>query len=246
MKKRLYTATSVLILLALWAGLTHTRWANPFFFPAPERVWGAGRELWQSGELMEAWRASFGRVLLGFALAVALGTALGLACASSRPVRWLTEPWLQLTRPIPPIAWMPLAILWFGLGHGPAVFLTTVAAFFPIFLNVYFGVTQIDTKHILLSRSFGANTWLHLRFVIWPATWPAALNGYRVGFGMAWMATMAAEMLATPSGLGYLISTSQNLMRTDRVVLGMGLIGLTGWACDRAFQRLHARAEAWR
>jgi ABC-type nitrate/sulfonate/bicarbonate transport system permease component len=222
-------------LLALWWLATSLAWVNPFILPAPQGVFNAIKELWSTGELIEGLGMSFLRVGAGFLISVVLGTSLGLLLGLNSCLRALFNPLLQFLRPIPPIAWIPLSILWFGLGEGPAYSLTTIASFFPIVLNTWAGVEGVSPRHLDVARSFGCSRWMILKDVIWPAALPSILTGYRVGFGIAWMAVMAAEMVATPSGIGYLIQVSQNLLRTDRVVAGMIIIGCVGLVFDLIF-----------
>ncbi|MBX3021753.1 MAG: ABC transporter permease [Bdellovibrionales bacterium] len=218
---------------------------NPFLLPSPTAVVIAFIELLKSGELLlDIWESS-SRVFAGFALSVLIGTPLGLVLALSPRWRWSVDPLLQFLRPIPPIAWIPLTILWFGLGNGPAYSLTMIASFFPVVLNVYFGVSRIDPQHLDVARAFGATAGQRLREVIWPAALPSILTGYRIGFGTAWMAVMAAEMVASHTGLGYLIQVSQNMLRTDRVLVGMVCIGFVGFLFDRAFLKLQEHWVRW-
>lgn len=202
-------------------------------------------ELLRTGELFNDIWESTTRVFAGFAVSVILGTPLGLGLALSPRLRWCADPLLQFLRPIPPIAWIPLTILWFGLGNGPAYSLTMIASFFPVVLNVYFGVTRIDAQHFDVARCYGADFRLRLTKVIWPAALPSILTGYRIGFGTAWMAVMAAEMVASHTGLGYLIQVSQNMLRTDRVLVGMVSIGAVGFLLDRIFVYFQARWVRW-
>lgn len=199
----------------------------------------------ESGELLiDIWESAT-RVFAGFAMAALIGTPIGLLIALSDRVRWSLDPLLQFLRPIPPIAWIPLTILWFGLGNGPAYALTMIASFFPIVLNTYFGVQRIEAQHIDVARCFGASRALRLRALILPAALPSILTGWRIGFGTAWMAVMAAEMVASHTGLGYLIQVSQNMLRTDRVLVGMVSIGLVGFVLDRLFVALQSRWVRW-
>lgn len=244
-KERLYNAATLLTVLVIWEGVARLGWVNAFLLPSPTAVGAAFWELASSGDLWRDLWQSFVRVAGGFLASVVIGTPLGFALALSDRVRWSVDPVLQFLRPIPPIAWIPLTILWFGLGNGPAYSLTMIASFFPIVLSVYFGVSAVDPQHLQVARCFGAPAWLKLRAVYFPASLPSVLNGYRIGFGTAWMAVMAAEMVASHSGLGYLIQVSQNMLRTDRVLVGMACIGLAGFLLDRVFVRLQKSLVRW-
>ena len=184
-------------------------------------------------------------MLGGFVAAVFLGTALGFAIALNGTAARVCDPILNFLRPIPPVAWVPLAIVWFGIGNAPAFFLTFVAAFFPIVLNAAEGVRAIPEQHFQVAACLQASPQMVFRRVIWPGALPQLFTGYRVGFGIAWMAVVAAEMIAARSGLGHLIQVSQDVLRTDLVVAGMATIGVIGIGCDWGLRRLARRAMPW-
>jgi ABC-type nitrate/sulfonate/bicarbonate transport system permease component len=189
---------------------------------------------------------SLQHVGVGFVLAVIIGTPLGLAIGTNRALAALFDPPIQFLKPIPPIAWIPLAILWFGIGDAPSYFLTMIAALFPIVLNVHQGVRGISAQHFAVARCFETPRAMVLRFVIWPAALPFAMSGYRIGLAVAWMTVVGAEMIAAPSGLGHLIHESQDLLQTDKVIAGMFAIGFIGVAADYGLRRLESRLVPWR
>jgi ABC-type nitrate/sulfonate/bicarbonate transport system permease component len=244
-EQTLYRVSGIAVLLGTWDLAARLHWLNPIIVPSPEQVFAALGELARSGQLFSDAADSLRRVLLGFSLSVLLATPLGLGMGLSRRVRWGLSPVLQFLRPIPPVAWVPMTILWFGLGNGPSVSLTMIASFFPILMNTLLGVERIEPEHLDVARCFGATRGMILRDVILPSALPSILSGYRIGLGIAWMAVMAAEMIAAPSGLGYLIHVSQDMLRTDRVVAGMIAIGCMGFVLDLLFtgaKREHAPA----
>lgn len=245
LKKILYGSTTFLSLLLLWHLASRSLLLNPFILPSPETVAWAFQELLRSPDFWSDALASLRRVLGGFSISVLIGTPLGIFMGSSRKVRWLVDPVFEFFRPIPPIAWIPLAILWFGIGNGPAIFLTMIASFFPIVINSWHAVESIDRKHIDVARSFGANPGMIWREVLIPASLPTILSGYRIGLGLAWMAVMASEMIAAQSGLGYFIHVSQDMLRMDHVLCGMVMIGAIGLALDLLLVRVKIYLVRW-
>ena len=231
--------------LLVWAGLSATGRLNAFILPAPDAVLRALVQGIASGELLAATASSLRRVGGGFAVSLATAIPLGIALGSSRRLRALLEPLLKFIRPIPPIAWIPLAILWFGIGNGPSYFLTMIASFFPILTNTMAGVESVSRQHLAVARCFRATRASVLWDIVIPSALPMMISGIRIGFGFAWMAVVAAEMIATRSGLGYLIYTSQDLLRTDRVLVGMLVIGMIGLLVDTLIVHVRDRWIHW-
>ncbi len=234
-----------LFLLALWELCARMAWINPFLMPAPSVVAASLLEMSVSGQLWVDVRGSLLRVFTGFGLAVVIGTPVGIAMALSERVQQMFGPMVQLLRPIPPIAWIPLSILWFGLGGGSSYFLTMVGAFFPIVLNTHFGVRNVPDAYLQVARGFEVSRAKTFFKLIGPASLPYIMAGHRVGFGVAWMSLVGAEMLAVQSGLGYLIHVSQDLLKTERVIAGMFVIGVIGLGFDFAMRKLEARLNPW-
>jgi ABC-type nitrate/sulfonate/bicarbonate transport system permease component len=202
--------------------------ANPVQLPAPPSVLSAYRELLLDGSLMTDMAASMKRVFVGFLIAASLATPLALILAYSWTLRCMFLPVVTLIRPVPPIAWIPLAILWLGIGDPPSYFITAIAAFFPIFLNSYAGGAALLDEHVNAARSLGANSRSILLNVMLPSALPMIATGWRIGLGQAWMAVVTAELIAARSGLGYMIQINRINLETARVLVGMTLIGLLG------------------
>ncbi len=245
MKKLALQILPPLVLLLLWELCADYGLVNRFLMPAPSAIFVSLSELLKSGELVTDILQSIKRVGVGFAVAVFVGVPIGLAVGLSARMNLLLAPLVQFFRPISPIAWIPLAILWFGIGDGPSFFLTMIAALFPIILNTHFGVRSISAQHMRVARCFEAPFPLVFRRVIWPATLPYVISGCRIGLGIAWMSVVGAEMIAAHSGLGYLIHINQDLLRTDRVIGGMIVIGLIGLSFDYLMRILDRRMTHW-
>jgi len=213
--------------------------------PPPLGVVAAFLDLLRSGEILVHILASLRRVIVAFAVAAATGVALGVAIGWWRGFGDLVDPLVEFVRPIPPLAWIPLAIIWFGIGDTQNMFIIFLGAFFPIVVNTIEGVRSVDRPLVWGALTLGG-TWAQvLREIILPGALPLILTGLRIGLGVGWMALVAAELVAASSGLGFLIEDSRNLLFTERVLLGMGLIGLLGLAMDRLMRLLERRLTPW-
>ena len=213
-------------------------------FPRPIDVWCALCELVRHGLLAKYIVASLFRVTWGFTLAVLVGVPLGLLLGWYHYAAQALNPLIQGLRPISPIAWIPVAILWFGVSDAAPVFLIFLASVFPITVSAMAAVRGVKSVHIRAARNFGL-TGLQLFFqVIFPATLPQIITGLRIALGIAWLVVVAAEMIAVNSGLGYLIIDARNAgKRYDLVVAGMVVIGLIGCVLDllmRQAERFHS------
>jgi NitT/TauT family transport system permease protein len=176
------------------------------------------------------------RVVLGFLVAALIAIPLGVAMGWSRSVMYIVNPVVEILRPIPPIAWIGLALLWFGFGLSSAVFLVFIGAFFPILLNTIDGVRNVDKRLIEVAYTFGAKDREVLTKVVILAASPTIYTGLRVGMGIGWMCVVAAEMIAVKYGLGELILDATNLLKTDQVMVGMITIGILGLAINFLFE----------
>ena len=198
-----------------------------------------------SGELLCDAAASLYRIIVGFVIGAGLALLLGLLMGANETIYKLFNPLIQILRPIPPIAFIPLSILWFGLGNPPAIFLITLGAFFPVLMNTISGVRHVDAIYIRAARNLGANkTTLFLR-VILPAAAPYILAGARIGVGTAFIVVIVAEMIAVNNGLGYRILEAREFMWSDKIIAGMFTIGLIGLAIDTGMNRLNSHLLKW-
>ncbi len=213
-------------------------------FPGPWQVAQGIVELMRKGLLVKYIVASLFRVTWGFGLAVLVGVPFGLFLGWFRPAYWAFNPILQILRPISPIAWIPLAILWFGVSDASPVFLIFLASFFPITVSASAAVQNLQPVYLRAARNFGLSRVQLFRRVILPASLPQILTGVRIALGVAWLVVVAAEMIAVNSGLGYLIIDARNAgKRYDLVVAGMLVIGLIGLLLDLLVRRLERFEE---
>ncbi len=220
---------------------------NPIF-PFPAQVITGTLELAADGTLWEHIGASLMRVGAGFLLAVALGVPLGLWMGRVDAAYRTLNPIFQLLRPISPIAWIPIAILWFGVGNVSPIFLIFIASIFPMIVQTVNGVHTIERRYLRAADNFGVSRITLFRQVIIPAVLPDIIIGMRIGLGVAWLVVVAAEMIALRSGLGYLIMDSRNAgNRYDLVVAAMIIIGLIGLLLDGLMRLLERhKSLRWR
>ena len=208
-------------------------------FPTPQEVLQGLVELAKQGVLLKYIVASMFRVTWGFLLAILVGVPFGLILGWNRHAAMAFNPLIQIFRPISPIAWIPVAILWFGVTDVSPVFLIFLASVFPITVSSMAAVQNMQPVYVRAARNFGLNNLQLFRKVIFPACLPQIFTGLRIALGIAWLVVVAAEMIAVNSGLGYLIIDARNAgKRYDLVVAGMVMIGLIGLILDVAVRSL--------
>jgi NitT/TauT family transport system permease protein len=213
-------------------------------FPTPFNVLIGMYELVQKGVLVKYVVASMFRVSSGFLLAVLLGVPLGLLLGWFNTAFEAFNPLIQILRPISPIAWIPVAILWFGVSDLSPIFLIFLASLFPIVTSTMAAVQNIQTNYLRAAKNFGLSGLMLFRKIIFPAALPQIITGIRIALGVAWLVVVAAEMIAVNSGLGYLIIDARNAgMRYDLVIAGMIMIGIIGLILDFLVKRLEKLDE---
>jgi NitT/TauT family transport system permease protein len=261
-RRLFYAIVLPVSLVIIWETLSRTGFISPQILPAPSQVFlrwldylkpnepydaeKMSMVAWLfSGELLHDALASTCRVLGGFAIAAVLALILGLLMGASDLIYNLFNPLIQVLRPIPPIAYIPLAILWFGLGNPPAFFLISLGAFFPVLMNTIAGVRHVDPLLIRAARNLGAKgSTLFIRIIL-PAATPHILTGLRVGIGVAFIVVIVAEMMAVDNGLGYRILEAREFLWSDKIIAGMITIGLLGLAIDTAMSRINNYLLRW-
>ena len=241
---------SVGLALLLWeaaAGLLIPRLypTAAALLPTPVAVVVEGIDLFATGSLLgHAW-ASFQRVLGGVALVLVTAIPLGIGLARSRGLRRVVEPLVELIRPISPLAWIPLTLLWFGVSNTQNVSIVYITAFFPLLINTTVGVRNAERPLQTAALPRGASRRQLLRFVVLPNAYPYIFAGVRISFGLGWVAIVAAELVGATSGLGFLIEDSRGIFRSDRIVMSMIIIGLLGALIDRGLRALQRRMMPW-
>ncbi len=191
--------------------------------------------------------ASLHRVVTGFLLAALLGIPLGILMGWSNTLQSALRPIIEVIRPIPPLAWIPIAILWFGIGLKSAAFIIFLGAFFPVLLNTISGVHLVNPVLVEASLTLGLSRWGILTKVLTPGALPSIFTGMRVGLGIGWMTLVAAEFTGVKSGygLGYMIMTARDVQRPDLIVAGMATIGVVGYGMDAVLSFVRSRSLRW-
>jgi NitT/TauT family transport system permease protein len=251
------------IIIALWQASATLGWVNPQVLPSPVAVvekWvayllplqpydqaaGGSWLAWAfSGELIVDSIGSLYRVVVGFLIGAGLALPLGLAMGASQRVYDWFNVLIQMVRPIPPIAYIPLSMLWFGLGNPPAIFLIVLGAFFPVLMNTIAGVRQVDGIYLRAARNLGATGSTMFLRVILPAAVPYILSGVRIGIGTAFIVVIVAEMVAVNNGLGFRILEAREYFWSDKIIAGMISIGLIGLAIDVGMNKLNNHLLRW-
>ena len=238
-------AVIAFIILLWWAVVVAT---GSVVFPTPWQVVAGTVELARDGTLFEHIGASLFRVGVGFGLAVLIALPLGLWMGWVKGAYVTLNPLFQMLRPISPIAWIPIAILWFGVGNVSPIFLIFISSVFPMVVQTTTGVHTIEKRYLRAAANFGVSRATLFRQVVIPAVLPQVIIGMRIGLGVAWLVVVAAEMIALRSGLGYLIIDSRNAgNRYDLVIAGMIIIGLIGLLLDGLMRLLEGlKVVRWR
>ena len=225
--------------VVIWALLTTFTGLIPsYFLPSPSEVLKSFEALLMNGQLITDTSLTLLRVILGLRVSALVGIPLGILMGWSKTANDLSSLMIGVLRPIPPIAWIPFAILWFGVGLESAIFIIFVGSVFPILINTMDGVKRVDKVLLESAYTLGANQMQTLRKVVVPASLPSIVTGLKVGVGVGLMCTVAAEMIGSNNGLGYLIFTSTSMLDTGSAIVGMLTIGVIGLGADYLFSRV--------
>lgn len=237
----LYALLSFGAVLVLWEVLVATGMLDAAVMPLPWTVAKTFYAFLAGGEFFVHVWASLSRVLIGFAIGTFCGVILGILVGHFERFARFTDPLIQALRPIPIAAWLPLAIIWFGIGDKPGIFLIVIGVFFPVFLNTVHGVKFTPPILVRAAQTLGATKRTMLLHVILPSALPNILTGARIGLGLAWVCVVISELLGVTAGLGFLIWDAQTYLRTDKVIVGMIVIAVMGTLCDRLLLGLSSR-----
>lgn len=228
------------LILAVWAVAAAAGWLPAYLFPGPERffrvladfIFGGGELTPYSGAFLAHLGVSSLRVLAGFALAAVLGIGLGFLSGRCVMILRLIDPLIQMIRTVPGIGWLPLALVWFGIGEGTTIFLIALAAFFPIYLNVADGTASVPEVYLRAGRMLGAERLDLLRTVMLPAAWPAIVVGLRLGLGVSWAYLVLGELTGVSQGLGAVLMDARMLGQVEMIPVAMLCIALMGIFSD--------------
>jgi sulfonate transport system permease protein len=237
---------SPIALLALWQLGSAVGVIPADVLPAPSLIAEAGVELVRSGELAEALEVSGVRVLQGLLLGGFLGVALGVAVGLSRWTEATVDPPLQMIRALPHLGLIPLFILWFGIGELPKVLLVALGVSFPLYLNTFSAIRQVDPKLVETARVLGFTFWHRVRTLLIPSAAPQLLVGLRQSLAIAWLTLIVAEQINANSGIGFLINNARDFLRIDVVIFGLVVYALLGITTDGIVRALERRASRYR
>jgi len=241
---------STLAIFVLWSVSTGLGWVKPLFLPSPLSVFNTlitvATDGFAGATLFEHVWISFLRVFGAFALAAAIGIPLGLAMGVNRVMRGVFDPPIEFYRPIPPLAYLPLMIIWFGIGELSKVLLIFLSILAPLALGTRSGVRSSAIEQIHAAYSMGATRWQVLVHVILPAAMPEILTSMRIGIGFGWTTLVAAEMVAATHGLGYMVLTASQFLQTPIVILGIVIIAIIAYGFDLLMRWLERRLVPWK
>ena len=242
---------TVIALLVLWWVATHNGWIRDLFLPTPERIITSFSEAWkgeiQGGRpLPEHFGWSIFRVFTAFALACVTAIPVGIAMGVSRIARGVFDPPVEFYRPLPPLAYLPLIVIWFGIEETAKIVLIYLACFAPLAMAARAGVKSVMIEQINAAYSLGASKWQVIRHVIIPAALPEIFTGMRISIGFGWTTLVAAEMVAANAGLGQMVLNASNFLRTDVVIMGIFVIGVVAYAFDLLMRFIERAVVPWK
>lgn len=249
-RSMLISVVTAALILTLWWSVAELEWVSPIFLPSPADVWRQIVEVGGSGfggaSLWEhAWISVF-RVFTAFLASCLTAIPVGVAMGMSRIFRGIFDPPIEFYRPIPPLAYLPLVIIWFGIGEVSKVLLIYLACFAPMALSTRAGVRSVSTEQIHAAYSLGATRSQVIRYVVLRAALPEILTGMRIGIGFGWTTLVAAEMVAAAAGLGYMILNASEFLVTDVVVMGIIVIGVIALLSDLLMRVIERRLVPWK
>jgi taurine transport system permease protein len=244
------SAVSIASFFFVWWLVTYMGWVKPLFVPSPMTIVEKFLSVWQTGytgtPFLEHVAISTARVFGAFILACVIGLPLGLAMGMSPVMRGLFDPPIEFYRPIPPLAYLPLMIIWFGIGETSKVLLIFLSVFAPVVLGARSGVKSAAIEQIHAAYSFGATRWQVMRHVIMPSAMPEILTSMRIGIGFGWTTLVAAEMVAATKGLGYMVLSASQFLQTPVVIMGIFVIACIAFAFDLLMRFVERRVVPWK
>ncbi|ETX27697.1 ABC transporter permease [Roseivivax isoporae] len=231
--------------VAVWWLVSGLGLVNQNLFPTPPQVLAAAVELYRDGVLISDLQISLKRAAIGFTIGATLGVLVGLLTARVFAVSLLLEPFLTLLRPIPAIALVPIAIVWFGIGEGSKYFVIAYTVFLAVWLNTHAGASSVASTYIRAARSLGANRFREFFEVVVPAAAPHIVVGLRLGAALAFLSLVAAELSGASSGIGFRLQDARQFIQTDRMFVGLIQLGILGALLDSVFVLISRRLVHW-
>ncbi|ALV90768.1 MULTISPECIES: taurine ABC transporter permease TauC [Pantoea] len=241
---------SVALMLLVWWAVTALGLVAPLFLPPPQQVLQkllliASPQGFMDATLWQHLGASLTRMLVALFFAALIGIPVGIAMGLSPAIRGLLDPLIELYRPVPPLAYLPLMVIWFGIGETSKILLIYLAIFAPVTLSTLAGVKNAQQVRIRAARALGASRWQLLRYVILPGALPEILTGLRIGLGVGWSTLVAAELIAATRGLGFMVQSAGEFLATDVVLAGIAVIALIAFSLELGLRALQRRLTPW-
>lgn len=241
---------SIALLLLVWWGVTALGLIAPLFLPAPQQVLQkllliASAQGFMDATLWQHLAASLTRMLVALFFAALISIPTGIAMGLSPALRGLLDPLIELYRPVPPLAYLPLMVIWFGIGETSKILLIYLAIFAPVTLATLAGVKNCRQVRVRAAQALGASRWQLLRFVILPGALPEILTGLRIGLGVGWSTLVAAELIAATRGLGFMVQSAGEFLATDVVLAGIGVIAVIAFSLEVGLRALQRRLTPW-
>ncbi|HAT1648041.1 TPA: taurine ABC transporter permease TauC [Raoultella planticola] len=238
------------VLLAIWWGVTALQLISPLFLPPPQQVLQkliaiAGPQGFMDATLWQHLAASLTRIAIALVAATILGVPVGIAMGLSPTIRGMLDPLIELYRPVPPLAWLPLVIIWFGIGETPKILLIYLAIFAPVVMSTLAGVKSAQQVRIRAAQALGASRAQVLWLVILPGALPEILTGLRIGLGVGWSTLVAAELIAATRGLGFMVQSAGEFLATDVVLAGIAVIAIIAFLLELGLRALQRRLTPW-
>ncbi len=244
------SVVTIAALIFVWWLVTALGLVKPLFVPSPQDIVQKFSDIWSKGftgtPLWQHALISAERVFGAFFLACAVGIPLGLAMGMSPTIRGIFDPPIEFYRPIPPLAYLPLMIIWFGIGETSKVLLIFLSVFAPITLGAKAGVRSAAIEQIHAAYSFGASRWQVVRHIILPSALPEILTAMRIGIGFGWTTLVAAEMVAATQGIGYMVLSASQFLQTATVIMGIIVIAIIAFAFDLLMRLVERRVVPWK
>ncbi|NLS54765.1 taurine ABC transporter permease TauC [Hafnia alvei] len=243
------SALTLLTILLVWWAVTAMQLISPLFLPAPQQVLkqlvSISTQGFMDATLGQHLAASLGRILVALLAAVVIGVPVGIAMGLNPTVRGILDPIIEIYRPVPPLAYLPLMVIWFGIGETSKILLIYLAIFAPVTLAAAAGVRSVEQVRVRAAQALGANRWQVLWYVVLPNALPEILTGLRIGLGVGWSTLVAAELIAATRGLGFMIQSAGEFLATDVVIAGISVIALIAFALELGLRALQRRLTPW-
>ncbi len=244
------SVATLAVLLAIWWAVTALQLISPLFLPSPWQVLQklltiAGPQGFMDATLWQHLAASLTRIAIALVLAAIVGVPVGIAMGLSPTVHGILDPLIELYRPVPPLAWLPLVIIWFGIGETPKILLIYLAIFAPVVMSTLAGVKSAQQVRIRAAQSLGASRAQVLWLVILPGALPEILTGLRIGLGVGWSTLVAAELIAATRGLGFMVQSAGEFLATDVVLAGIAVIAIIAFVLELGLRALQRRLTPW-